>query len=244
MISDEHLERKHIMATYSPQVIEAFKNITTATLTTVLLKKGVKNVWIRGSFPIASNQERSVGPAFTLRFIPAREDLSTPESLSSPISTRRAIEEMPEGCIAVFATGSCADAGCFGDILSERMKQRNIAAVVTDGAVRDIEGILETNLSVWASGASAPPSVAGLTFVNWQEPVGCGGVAILPDDLIVADKDGTVVIPAKLVDEVLEISLEQEKLEAWILREVQGGAALTGLYPPSEDAMRRYKDES
>lgn len=244
MVSDKHLERKHIMATYSLKVIEAFKNITTATLTTVLLKKGVKNVWIRRSFPIASNQERMVGPAFTLRFIPARDDLATPESWSSPISTRRAIEEMPEGCIAVFATDSCTDAGCFGDILSERMKQRRIAGVVTDGAVRDIEGILETNLSVWASSASAPPSVAGLTFVNWQEPVGCGGVAIMPDDLIVADKDGAVVIPAKLVDEVLGISLEQEKLEAWILSEIQSGASLTGLYPPDEEAMRRYKDDT
>lgn len=232
------------MASYSANVIDAYTGITTATLTTVLLKKGLKNVWIRGSFPIAPDQECVVGPAFTLRFIPTREDLATPESWSNPISSRAAIEAMPEGCIAVFATDSCADAGCFGDILSERMKQRKIAAVITDGAIRDIEGILETKLNVWASGASAPPSVARLTFVNWQEPVGCGGVAILPDDLIVADKDGAVVIPAKLVDEVLEMSLEQEKLEAWILGEVQSGAVLTGLYPPNEAAMQRYKDKT
>lgn len=232
------------MATYSPKIIEAYKHITTATLSTVLLKKGLKNVWIRGSFPIAPNQSRTVGPAFTLRFIPAREDLSSPKSFSSAISTRRAIEEMPEGCIAVFATGGCADAGGFGEILSERMKQRKIAAVITDGAVRDLEGITETKLGVWASGASAPLSVTKLTFINWQEPVGCGGVAILPDDLIVADKDGAVVVPADLVDEVLVIAVEQEKLEAWIQREIQSGASLTGLYPPNDENMQRYKDET
>ena len=100
------------------------------------------------------------------------------------------------------------------------MQQRGVAALVTDGVVRDIHGVLGTNLPVWCAGAAAPPSVAGLTFVNWQEPVGCGGVAIFPDDVIVADDDGAVVIPAALVDEVIELALEQEQLEAWIMQEI------------------------
>ncbi len=230
------------MTAYSTETIDAFKQITTATLTTVLLKMGLRNVWVRGSFPLSNDQPRIAGPAFTLRFIPAREDLATPQSWSSPISTRTAIEQMPEGSIAVVAADGCADAGVFGDILCQRMKQRNVAAMITDGVVRDLDGVLETNLDIWAAGVSAPPSLAGLTFVNWQEPVGCGGVAIFPDDLIVADKDGAVVIPAALVDQVLETSIEQERLEEWIMGEIRGGAALPGLYPPNEENKRRYQD--
>ncbi len=228
--------------TYSQDVIKAYKKITTATLTTVLFKIGLKNVWIRGSFPLSDHQSTMVGPAFTLRFIPAREDLATPESWSSPISTRSAIEEMPGGCIAVIAADGCLGAGVFGDILCQRMKQRNVSAMITDGVVRDLEGVLKTGLGVWAAGTSAPPSVAGLTFVNWQEPIGCGGVAILPNDLIVADKDGAVVVPEKLVLEVLEASIKQEKMEEWIMEEVRGGAALPGLYPPNDENLQRYED--
>jgi len=227
---------------YSLVVIEAFKKITTATLTTVLLKKGIKNVWIRGAFPLSNRQQRVAGPAFTLRFIPAREDLATPASWSSPISTRSAIEAMPDGCIAVIAADGCSDAGVFGDILCKRMKQRKVSAMITDGVVRDLEGVLQTGLNVWAAGTSAPPSVAGLTFVNWQEPIGCGGVAILPNDLIVADSDGAVVVPADLVAEVLDASIEQEKLEEWIMDEVKSGASLPGLYPPNKENLKRFEE--
>ena len=230
------------MTTCPAGTISAYKEIATATLTTVLLKKGLRNVWIRRSFPLRSGQERVAGPAFTLRFIPSREDLATPESWSSPVSTRGAIEAMPGGCVAVVAADGCTDAGVFGDILCQRMTYRNVAAMVTDGVVRDRKGVLDTGLSVWAAGAAAPPSVAGLTFVNWQEPVGCGGVAIFPDDLIVADDDGAVVVPSKLVDEVLDIARKQEALEEWILDEVRQGAALPGLYPPNEENARRYED--
>jgi regulator of RNase E activity RraA len=134
--------------------------ITTATLTTELLKKGLRNVWLRGPQPLRSGQKRLVGPAFTLRFVPAREDLATPESWSSPISTRAAIEAMPTGCIAVVDAMGIADAGIFGDILCARMKIRGVAALVTDGVVRDVAGVLDTGLPVWCKGAAAPPSVA------------------------------------------------------------------------------------
>src|SRR6202451_3445252 len=175
--------------------------VATATLTTVLLKKGLRNVWLRGSKPLRPGQKRLVGPAFTLRFVPAREDLATPESWSSPISTRAAIEAMPPGCIAVVDAMGITDAGIFGDILCARMKVRGVAALVTDGVVRDVAGVLGTGLTVWCGGAAAPPSVAGLTFVNWQEPIGCGGVAIFPDDVIVVDDDGAVLIPQAVGDE-------------------------------------------
>jgi regulator of RNase E activity RraA len=178
------------------KIVDTLSTISTATLTTVLLKKGLRNVWMRGGRPIRTGQERCVGRAFTLRFIPAREDLATPASWASPRSTRAAIEDMPPGCIAVVDAMGITDAGIFGDILCARMKVRGVTALVTDGVVRDISGVLGTQLPVWCQGAAAPPSVAGLTFVNWQEPIACGGVAVYPDDVVVADDDGAVLIPA------------------------------------------------
>src|ERR1700726_179525 len=190
----------------TPEAIATLSRVSTATVTTVLLKKGLRNVWMRGARPLKPGLPRLVGPAFTLRFVPAREDLATPESWSSPISTRTAIEAMPEGCIAVVDAMGVSDAGIFGDILCERIKLRGVAALVTDGVVRDVAGVLGTDLPVWCSGAAAPPSVAGLTFVNWQQPIGCGGVAVFPDDVIVVDEDGAVVIPRALLNEVVEAS--------------------------------------
>ena len=215
--------------------------ITTATLTTVLLKKGLRNVWLRGPKPLRCGEKRLVGPAFTLRFVPAREDLATPASWSSPVSTRAAIEAMPAGCIAVVDAMGITDAGIFGDILCARMKVRGVAGLVTDGVVRDVAGVLGTGLPVWCQGAAAPPSVAGLTFVNWQEPIGCGGVAVFPDDVIVVDEDGAVVIPRALLSDVVEQAVEQEKLEAWIMGEVQAGTPLPGLYPPNAETKARYE---
>src|SRR6202165_2085406 len=195
--------------------------VSSATITTILLKKGLRNVWLRGCRPLRSGSARVIGPAFTLRFIPMREDLAPPESWSSPRSTRAAIEAMPSGCIAVVDAMGITGAGIFGDILCARMKKRGVAALVTDGVVRDVAGVLGTGLPVWCDGMAAPPSVAGLTFVNWQEPIGCGGVAIFPDDVIVVDADGGVVIPKAIVEEVTALCVEQERLEAWIMNEVE-----------------------
>jgi regulator of RNase E activity RraA len=133
------------------------------------------------------------------------------------------------------------DAGIFGDILCARMKKRGVAALVTDGMVRDAAGVLGTGLPVWCQGVAAPPSVAGLTFVNWQEPIGCGGVAVYPDDVVVADDDGAVLIPAALVEDVVAAGAEQERLEAWIIGEVERGASLPGLYPPNAETKARYE---
>ena len=221
--------------------IEALSGITTATITTVLHKKGLRNVWLRGAKPLRPGQARIVGPAFTLRFVPAREDLATPESWGSPISTRAAIEAMPPGCIAVADAMGFTDAGIFGDILCQRMQVRSIAGLVTDGVIRDRVGILAAGLPVWSAGTASPASIARLTFVNWQEPIACGGVAIFPDDIIVADEDGAVVIPKALLPEVIEAGIEQEQFEAWIIGEVQSGIALPGLYPPNAETKARYE---
>jgi len=222
------------------RIKDILSGISTATITTVLLKKGLRNVWLRGAFPKQPGQKRVVGPAFTLRFVPAREDLATPASWASPISTRTAIEAMEEGVIAVADANGVTDAGIFGDILCARMAYRKVGALITDGVMRDMEGVLATGLPVWCAGAAAPASVAGLTFINWQEPIGCGGVAIFPGDTIVADGDGAVVIPQAMLNEVTELAAEQEIQEGWIINEVQRGVPLPGLYPPNDDTKARY----
>jgi regulator of RNase E activity RraA len=216
------------------------EGVSTATLTTVLLKKGLRNVWLRGAFPKQPGQKRVAGPAFTLRFVPAREDLATPASWASPISTRAAIEAMEEGVICVADALGITEAGIFGDILCARMAKRKVGALITDGVMRDMEGVLATGLPVWCAGAAAPASVAGLTFINWQEPIACGGVAIFPGDAIVADGDGAVVIPQAMLAEVMEAAVEQEAQEAWVMTEIERGAPLPGLYPPNDEAKARY----
>ena len=227
--------------TLDPNISETLSQISTATIATVLLNKGLRNVWMRGTRPIRPNQPRLVGRAFTLRFVPAREDLATTASWSSPKSTRAAIEAMPAGCIAVVDAMGITGAGIFGDILCARMAKRGVAALITDGVVRDLAGVLGTGLPVWCQGAAAPPSVAGLTFVNWQEPIGCGGVAVFPDDVVVVDDDGAVLIPQALLDDVVATAPEQERLESWIMGEVDRGASLPGLYPPNAENKARYE---
>jgi regulator of RNase E activity RraA len=227
--------------TIDKNTIEILQKVTTATLTTILLKKGLRNVWLRGTKPIKPGQPRVVGPAFTLRFVPAREDLATPASWASPISTRDAIEDMPEGVVVVTDAMGVLDAGIFGDILCARMVKRGVAALVTDGVVRDAAGVLGTGLRVWCDGVAAPPSVAGLTFVGWQQPIACGGVAVFPDDIVVVDDDGAVLIPAAFLQEVIAEAPEQEAMEAWIMDEVGRGVPLPGLYPMNAETKARYE---
>ncbi|HEY7665612.1 MAG TPA: ribonuclease activity regulator RraA [Xanthobacteraceae bacterium] len=224
----------------SAALYDTLRTITTATITTMLLKKGIRRCWMRGPKPLAAGAARLAGPAFTLRFVPAREDLATPESWAKPISTRAAIEDMPEGAIAVADAMGITSAGIFGDILVMRMARRNVAALVTDGAVRDQVGVLATGLPVWCAGAAAPASVNGLTFVGWQEPIGCGGCAVFPGDVIVCDGDGAVVVPQDLVGFVAEEGAEHERMESFIVEEVERGAKLPGLYPMNDEAKARY----
>lgn len=221
-------------------VVETLFTVSTATITTVLLKKGLRNVWMRGTRPLTPGQPRLVGEAFTLRFVPAREDLATPASWASPISTRAAIEDMPAGCIAVADAMGVRDAGIFGDILCARMQKRGVAGLVTDGVLRDRAGVVESHLPVWCDGVAAPPSVAGLTFVGWQEPIACGGVAVFPGDVVVVDDDGAVLIPRAFLDEVVAEAPLQEEMEGWIMEEVARGVPLPGLYPMNAETRARF----
>jgi len=148
---------------------------------------------------------------------------------------------MPEGCIAVADAMGVTTAGIFGDILCMRMMRRGVTALVTDGVVRDKAGVVATGLPVWCQGTAAPASVNGLTFVGWQEPIACGGVAVFPDDVIVADDDGVVLIPKDLLDFVVDEGEEHERYETWVVSEVERGVSLPGLYPPNDEAKARYE---
>jgi regulator of RNase E activity RraA len=220
---------------------DVLRRVSTATVTTMLLKKGIRHCWLKGAMPLATGARRLVGPAFTLRFVPVREDLATPESWGKPISTRAAIEAMPAGCIALADAMGVTTAGIFGDILLMRMARRGVAALVTDGVIRDKAGCLATGLPIWCQGTAAPASVNGLTFVGWNEPIACGGCAIFPGDVIVADDDGAVVVPQELVEFVAAEGEEHERYESWVVSEVERGVPLPGLYPPNEDAKARYQ---
>ncbi len=234
-------EQGEVRLTAPHHDLSVLHSVSTATITMVLLKHGLRNIWLRGTKPLMPGQPRLVGRAFTMRFLPAREDLATPASLASGTSTRAAIEAMPDGSVVVVDAMGTDDAGVFGDILCARMKVRGVAGVVTDGVVRDIAGVASVGLPIWCRGTAAPPSVCGLTFVGWGDPVACGGVAVFPDDVIVADQDGAVVIPQALVGAVIESGVEQERLEAWIMAEVERGLPLLGLYPPNAETMVRYE---
>jgi regulator of RNase E activity RraA len=224
----------------SDALFELLRKVSTATITTMLLRKGIRRCWMSGPKPLVPAGSRVVGRAFTLRFIPVREDLATIESWGNPVSTRAAIEAIPEGAVVVGDAMGVAGAGIFGDILCARMQKRKVAALVTDGAIRDRAGVLRTALPVWCAGVAAPASVNQLTFVAWQDPIGCGGCAVFPDDVIVADDDGAVVIPQLLVDYVASEGAEHELYESWVVSEVESGVKLPGLYPPNDDAKARY----
>ncbi len=223
--------------------LDDLRRVTTGTITTLLLKRGIRHSWMRGPMPLAGGGRRVAGPAFTLRFIPVREDLATPESWGKPISTRAAIEDMPEGCVAVADAMGVTDAGIFGDILCLRMVKRGVQALVTDGAMRDRAGVLKTGLPLWCAGIAAPPSVNGLTFVGWNEPIACGGCAIFPGDIIVADDDGAVVIPQTMAEAIAQEGLAHEDYEEWVVKEVARGVRLPGLYPMNEETRQRYEAE-
>lgn len=222
---------------------EALCQVSTATITTMLFKHGVRNVWLRNVAPLAAGQGRRAGPAFTMRFIPSREDLSTAERWSAQISPRSAIEEMPAGVMVVVDAMRQADAGIVGDVFASRMKARGIAALITDGALRDGSVISDIGLATWCQGRAAPPSSTTMTFVEWQTPVGCGNVAIYPGDYIVADDDGAVVVPAAYLEEIATKGPEEEALDAWIRTKVLAGQALPGFYPATDETRRLYEAE-
>ncbi len=206
------------------------RKVTTDSLAGVLLKKGLRNQWLKGPAPLANNQPRTVGRAFTMRFVPVREDVPGAHAKKLPVN-RDAVEMMPEGCIAI--ADARGELGCatFGDIVVFRMVKRNVAGIVTDGAVRDKAGLIASGMPIWTPGITAPPPAARLMLLDVQLPIACGGVAVFPGDVIVADADGVIVIPAGMAEDAAREGAEQERLDEWQLEQVKRGVALPDLAP-------------
>jgi regulator of RNase E activity RraA len=215
---------------------------STATLTTQLFKRGLRNTFLQGVRRITPGAPVMVGEAFTLRMIPAREDLDHPGMFvdrSHP--QRRAIEECPAGAVLAIDCRKNTRGGCLGDILIARLMERGVVGVVTDGAMRDTPQIEPLAFPVYAGGAAAPASFGIHHAVDLDQPIGCGDVAVFPGDVLVGDAEGVVVIPRHLADEVARDAAAQEQLESWILKEVKAGWGIFGLYPPDDEARARYQ---
>jgi len=220
---------------------EQLRRVSTATLTMVLLKRGVRTSWLRGVTPLTALDGRLVGPAFTIRFVPGREDLSQPDSYAKSPSFRDAIEAAPAGSVVVIDGRGNTLGATLGDILVARLAKRGVLAAVTDAPVRDGDEIRKLPLAVLCAGVAAPPSIVGLSFAGYDEIIGCGGVAICPRDIMVCDNDGAVVIPAAMAADVAEAGVEQERFERFVQRRIGEGASVVGLYPPDESTRGDYQ---
>jgi regulator of RNase E activity RraA len=215
--------------------------ISTATITMQLLKRGIRNVSMAGVRPLNDPVQRILGPAYTLRYVPLREDLSTPEVLGrADYPPRLAIEQAPEGSVLVIDGRGRGDIAVVGDLLTERLKIRGVAGVVSDGGIRDCTQSLAVGLALYAAGAAAPASVAGHAAADVETPVACGGVAVFPGDIIVGDGDGVVVIPQALAAAVARDGLEQERYERFAKLKIQEGRPVPGVYPPNDETKAEY----
>jgi regulator of RNase E activity RraA len=221
---------------------EALKKISTATLTTALFKRGLRNVFIQGVFLLNKESPRMVGEAYTLRYIPAREDLDTLgafEGRGHP--QREAIEACPPGQVLVMDARRDASAATGGDILMARLMVRGVAGVVTDGGLRDSTTIDKMPWPAYCAARSAPLNLVRHHAVDSQLPIGCGGVAVYPGDIVVGDGDGVVVIPAKIANEVAEEAANQTIFEDWVEAKVNAGRSIFGLYPPSPETRAEFE---
>lgn len=216
--------------------------IGTATVTMQLLKRGLRNVYMNGPRPFGSRAGRLVGEAYTLRFIPMREDLSRVEVLGDPeYAPRKVIETTPPGQVLVIDARGEPGAGTLGDILVARLKERGVAGIVTDGPVRDGAEVAAADFPIFCAGSAAPASLNRHFGADFECPIGCGGVAVLPGDVIVGDGDGVVVVPRALADEVADDGFEQELLERFLKSRIEAGHPVIGTYPPNQETRRAYE---
>ncbi len=218
-------------------LFNTLRQVSTDSVAGVLLKKGLSNQWVRGPMPMRLDFPRIVGRAFTMRFIPLREDVPGALAKKLPVN-RDAVEVMPPGCIAIADARGTRDAATFGDVVVTRMAKRGVTGIVTDGAVRDRMGLLASKLPIWMNGITAPPPGARLMLAAWQEPIACGGVAVFPDDIVMADADGVVIIPAGLAEEVASKGSEQERIDEWQLAQINRGVSLSELTPMPEGNLK------
>ncbi|MGB7318957.1 MAG: ribonuclease activity regulator RraA [Planktotalea sp.] len=221
----------------SARTIDQLKRISTATIATLLYKKGYRNCYIQGVSALAAETKTMVGPAFTLRYIAAREDTDPIVAFREPDHPQRvAIETCPEGSVLVMDCRQDASAASAGSILLTRLQVRGGAGVVSDGGIRDASGAAALDMPVFAAKPSAPTNLTKHHAVDIDVPISCGGAAVYPGDIIVGDNDGVMVIPRHLAEEIAQEGEPMELFEEFVLFEVLRGVPIIGLYPPTDPA--------
>ncbi|WP_460274319.1 ribonuclease activity regulator RraA [Celeribacter sp. ULVN23_4] len=221
-----------------------YKRISTASIATQLYKRGLRNQFIQGVQRLGGPRDNMVGQAFTLRYIPAREDRNQLEVFRNADHPQRvAVETCPKGQVLVMDARGDASAATAGSILITRMAVRGCAGVVSDGGFRDCEGIGALDMPAYCAGPSAPTNLTKHEALDINVPVACGEVAVFPGDVLVGDADGVMVIPAHLSEEIAEVCSSMEDFEAFVLEEVLNGTPVIGLYPCTKDEnQKKFED--
>ena len=228
--------------TVSPHVFDMLRVVNIATLTNCLLARGLRNIFLHGIAPVGPIAGNMVGEAFTMRFIPAREDVDTMAAYaSSEHVQRRAVEECPAGAVLVIDARGDARAASAGDLLIARLKARGAAGIVTDGGYRDIPGELRTGFPAYQKQTASPASPIVHHAADLNLPIGCAGVAVYPGDIVVGDREGVVVFPAKYAEEVAAEAYEATRYEEFAEEQIVGGRSIFGLFPATEQSRAEYR---
>ena len=228
-------------APVSPEAIAKLRQTSTATLTSQLVKRGFFRTFMTGVRPLRP-EDRMVGVAFTLRYVPAREDLDMRADFDNETNVQRiAVERVGPGEVLVIDARGDLSAATLGNILAARLRVRGAAGIVTDGAFRDAGRIAEEPIPSYCRGAHAAISSTAHHPTDLQVTIGCGGVMVVPGDILVGDDEGVVVIPRHVVEEVAGAAFEQERLEEFILAKVRAGASIKGVYPPNDEVRAEYE---
>lgn len=223
-------------------VVAAFKATSTATICGRLFRRGFRNVLLRNVRPLRAYETPMVGPAYTLRFIPAREDLDGFGMKPDANETQReAFEQTPAGHVLIMDCREETRAACCGDILVTRLMVRGGAGVVTDGGIRDSGPISRMNIPVFGAAPSPPVNRVTHHALEHGCPIACGGVAVYPGDIVVGDADGVVIVPQNIAAQIAAEAVEQEAMEAWLAKRILAGAPLAGTFPPSQETIAEYK---
>jgi regulator of RNase E activity RraA len=223
----------------TPETRQQLMGVSTATLCTALFKRGLRNQFIQDVRPLNPALPNMVGPAYTLRYIPAREDLNPISVFQDPKHPQRvAVEQCPAGAVLVIDSRKDARAASAGGILVARLMQRGVAGVVTDGGFRDSPEIAKYTMPAYHHRPSAPTNLTLHQALDLNVPIGCGDVAVFPGDIVVGDAEGVVVIPAHLAAEVAAEAAEMTVFEDFVQEQVMAGRAVIGLYPPTQEQAR------
>ncbi|MXP61767.1 ribonuclease activity regulator RraA [Roseomonas sp. M0104] len=224
------------MSKLKPETRDKLKKVSTATLATALYKRGLRSQFIQDVKPLAPREESMVGEAFTLRYMPAREDLNQLTVFRNPDHPqRKAVEECPPGAVMVMDSRKDARAASAGGILVTRLMKRGVAGVVTDGGFRDSAEIATLEMPAYHSRPSAPTNLTLHQAIDINVPIGCGDAPVFPGDVVVGDNDGVIIIPAHLADEIAEEATEMTAYEDFVTEKVREGRTIRGLYPATDE---------